>query len=116
MSGNCELLRSCAGAEAGKRSTMSRAGFDTRSENRLMLKEHYGRDFLLATALLLLADCKRSPSFNVSDRNFPGGTSSAKGPYFTRLIFSTWCPTASNMRRIWRLRPSIKVISYQGLA
>ena len=37
------------------------------------------------------------------------------GPYFTRLIFSTWWPTSSNMRRICRLRPSISVTSYHGL-
>jgi hypothetical protein len=54
-----------------------------------MLAAYHDVDFLLTVATGLLTDFNRSTSFNVSDRNLPGGTSSVSGPYFTRLIFST---------------------------
>src|SRR5438874_1197979 len=55
-------------------------------------------------------------SLSVNSRNFPACTSKTSGPNCTLLIFSTWCPTRSNILRICRFRPSIKVTSYQGLA
>ena len=55
-------------------------------------------------------------SSSVRLRYSPGGTSSDRGPYCTRRIFSTWCPTSSNILRTWRLRPSMMVTSSQGLS
>src|ERR1700678_1696220 len=55
-------------------------------------------------------------SSRVRLRQSPGGTSSASGPYCTRRIFSTWCPTSSNIFRTCRLRPSMIVTSSQGLS
>jgi hypothetical protein len=36
---------------------------------------------------------KWATSLTVSERNFPGATSSFSGPNWVRLIFSTWKPT-----------------------
>jgi hypothetical protein len=54
-----------------------------------MLAVHHFAGCLPRAALVVLADFNFSISRNVSDRNFPGGTSSVSGPYRTRLIFST---------------------------
>jgi hypothetical protein len=62
---------------------------ETSSENRFILATHQETDFLLDVAPALLADFNFSTSLKVSERNFPGGTSSVSGPYRTRLIFST---------------------------
>jgi len=59
------------------------------------------------------ADFSLAISNRVRLRQSPGGTSSASGPYCTRRIFSTWCPTSSNIFRTWRLRPSMIVTSSQ---
>src|SRR5277367_3901087 len=55
-------------------------------------------------------------SFTVKARNLPGSTSKTNGPIRTRRIFSTKCPTFSNILRICLFRPSIKTTSYQGFA
>src|SRR5580658_8235036 len=74
------------GGRAGTESPISRAGFDTRSKNRLMLAADYFNftDFLAPVAIpvatAMLADFNFSTSRNVSDRNLPGGTSSVSGP------------------------------------
>src|ERR1700676_4050798 len=57
-----------------------------------------------------------SISFPVSARNLPGSKSKTSGPIRTRRIFSTKCPTRSNILRICRFRPSIKTTSYQGFS
>jgi len=68
-----------AGLEGGlgKCPPISRAGFETRSKNRLILAATYCAD---CVGPVLLADFSFSISRNVSDRNFPGGTSSVSGP------------------------------------
>ena len=58
---------------------------------------------------------RRCTSLSVRGRNLPGGTSQVRGPSWVRLIFSTRKPICWNMRRIWRLRPSMRTTSYQGL-
>ena len=64
----------------GRNPPISRAGFETKSKNRLMLAADYLLDFLPLVAPVVLADFNFSTSLNVSDRNFPGGTSSVSGP------------------------------------
>src|SRR5580658_1044013 len=73
------------GGRAGTESPISRAGFNTRSKNRLMLAADYFNftDFLppvVAPDATVVADFNFSTSRNVSDRNLPGGTSSVSGP------------------------------------
>src|SRR6267142_4560984 len=77
--------------------------------NCLVFDYRGGRTFLLAAAPFNCAT-----SFTVSERYFPGSTSKTIGPNCTRLIFSTSNPISLNIRRICRLRPSIKTTSYQG--
>ena len=75
-------------------------------------KQRLYRAFIFA----LVAAFSFSTSPTLNRLNSPGGTSKLSGPYRTRLIFSTWCPISSNMRRIWRFLPSISVTSYQGFS
>jgi len=68
------------GVGGGKKPPISRAGFETRSENRLMLAAHHFVECLAMAGPVVLADFNFSISRNVSERNFPGGTSSVSGP------------------------------------
>ena len=80
MSRGCESAAARFGDGFGINSPISRAGFETRSKNRLMRAVDHFADFLLPVAPIALADCNFSTSLNVSDRNLPGGTSSVSGP------------------------------------
>src|ERR1035437_6235437 len=58
-----------------------------------------------------------STSSSVRSRDAPGFSGpNSSGPIRTRLSFSTSLPRCLNIRRIWLLRPSVSLISYQGLA